>query len=365
MTSKLLAALEVSLLYGAWYTRNRGSRMAWEYSPAQQCFQEMSGNWDAINRGSHDHVLLDSRFVGPSLRWLDGDDVLLGADTNSSCRGMALVKRTGPGRWETFQPSQAPLGFVIVDKSIEPQDALFRLLSSLPGLALQLGVLQQDPDYSSFGALTDGPQVKLLEYIRTPSLTLPGTYEEYWSKRSGNLRHNLSRQQKRLAEKGRKLELVVRKAHSEMAAAIREYGRLESVGWKGREGTAVTEGNAQGRFYREVLEAFSATGEALVYQLFLDGKIIASDLCLARRGMLVVLKTAYDETIPQISPALLMRQKIVENLYEDRSIKVVEFYGRVLDWHMKWTDQARSMFHINCFRNRLMAKIRGIVKRIA
>jgi hypothetical protein len=146
--------------------------------------------------------------------------------------------------------------------------------------------------------------------------------------------------------------------------AVREFGQLESKGWKGQEGTAIEEGNPQGRFYREVLEAFCAAGEGMIYQLLLDGKVVASDLCLARNGMLVVLKTAYDETIEKVSPALLMRQDILERLFEEKKIQVVEFYGKVLDWHLKWTDQVRGMYHINFFRNTLVARLRGLVKRL-
>jgi hypothetical protein len=336
--------------------------MAWEHSPALQHFERLRSDWDRLNQASHDHLLLDSRFVGPALRCFGDDDVLLAVDADS--QSMALVRRTGPGIWETFQPSQAPLGLMVVAKSAEPRNALSGLLSSLPGLALQLGVLQQDPEYSVFGLLAD-PQLERLDYIRTPNLPLRGTYDDYWNSRSGNLRHNISRQLKRLAEKGRQLELVVRKAPGEMADAIREYGRLESAGWKGQEGTAVSEDNSQGRFYREVFEGFAETGQAWVYQLVLDGAVIASDLCLVHNGMMVVLKTAYDESIPQTSPALLMRQKIICQLYEENTVRVVEFYGRVLDWHLKWTDQVRTMYHINCFRNRVMAELRGAVKRLA
>lgn len=41
-----------------------------------------------------------------------------------------------------------------------------------------------------------------------------------------------------------------------MAAAIADYGRRETTGWKSHIRTAVDAGNAQGRFYRGVLEAF-------------------------------------------------------------------------------------------------------------
>jgi hypothetical protein len=339
------------------------AQMGWKYSAAVHHFDEVTDQWDALNRALYNHVLLDSRFVAASLRRLGGNNVLLGRDKDSPSRGMVLLSRTGVGRWETFQPAQAPLGMFVGGRRHDPRETLIELLSSLPGLALQVGVLQQDPDFSAFFPASASPQFEVLEYIRTPRLSLVSTFEEYWNGRSKNLKHNLTRQRKRLTEQGRHLELISHRTPDTVADALREYGRLESQGWKGQAGTAVQESNSQGLFYREVLEAFCASGEGVIYQLLLDGKVIASDLCLSRSNMLVVLKTAYDESLQQVSAALLMRQEILRQLYEEKTIQVVEFYGRVLDWHLKWTDQVRTMYHINCFRNRWVAKIRGVAKR--
>ena len=41
---------------------------------------------------------------------------------------------------------------------------------------------------------------------------------------------------------------------------------LESAGWKAGSGTAVAPDNAQGRFYRAMLEAFAARGQARIYR---------------------------------------------------------------------------------------------------
>jgi len=338
-------------------------RMTWEFSPAKDSFANIAEEWDAINRSCHNHVLLDSRFVSASLRWLATTEILLGVQKNSPSGGAALLTKTGMGRWQTFQPAQTPLGFIVVRPNGDPQGTLIGLLHALPGLALQLGILQQDPDFSSLLKIPSSDQVELLEYIRTPRLQLAATFEEYWNGRSKNLKHNLSRQRKRLAEQGRPLELVSLRTADAIAEGIREYGRLESQGWKGQAGTAVEENNGQGRFYREVFENFCVTGEAVIYQLLLDGKVVASDLCLKRNNMLVVLKTAYDESIEHVSAALLMRQDIVRQLYEEGMVQDVEFYGRALDWHLKWTDQVRTMYHLNCFRNRWIASFRNRVKK--
>jgi hypothetical protein len=339
--------------------------MSWEFTPAQQTFAKNAQTWDAVNRAGHNHILLDARFVAAALRCFGGSDILLGINEDEAEGGACLLVKSSIGTWQTFQPAQAPLGMLLLYGQPDAQESLLRILLSLPGLALQLGVLQQDPDFPVFHSPCESPQIELLDYIQTPKLPLVGDFEQYWKSCSQNLRHNLARQRKRLAEKGSCLELASHRTSESVPGALSEYGRLESQGWKGREGTAIEVGNRQGDFYREVFEAFSATGEAVIYQLLLDGKVVASDLCLARNGMLVVLKTAYDESIPQMSPALLMRQEILQHLFEEQTIRVVEFYGRVLDWHRKWTDQLRSMYHINCFRTESVARLRSMVKRLA
>src|SRR5262249_33992872 len=172
------------------------------------------------------------------------------------------------------------------------------------------------------------------------------------------------RQNRRIKEQGRRLELIAERDPLQVAACVREYGRLESSGWKGKEGTAVSEDNAQGRFYRDIFEDFCRTGEAVIFQLHLDGKVVASDLCLVRDGMVVVLKTAYDETTERLSPALLMRREIIKHFFEAGNINVVEFYGKVRDWHLQWTSETRMMYHINLLRNVQVARTRKILEHL-
>jgi len=237
------------------------------------------------------------------------------------------------------------------------------LMRALPGYPLILGVSQQDPLYSSFPNTSNGANVEILHYIDTPWLRISGTFPEYWDQRGKNLKHNLDRQGRRIKEQGRRLELVAAREPSCMADCLREYSRLESAGWKGKEGTAVDENNVQGKFYRDIFEDFCTTKEAVIFQLLLDGKIVASDLCLIRGGMLVVLKTAYDESTDRLSPSLLMRREILKQFYSDRNIEVVEFYGKLRPWHTQWTAETRKMFHLNVFRNGPVARTRKFLER--
>jgi Acetyltransferase (GNAT) domain len=337
--------------------------MSWKFQPATQSFDAFRPLWDDCNHARSAHILLDSGFVSPLLKHFATGHVLFGRSVSSSDPGVVLLISRGKGRWETFQPSQAPVGLFLLGAPDANGKALQRLTRKLPGYALELSVMQQDPDYSQLPLTESRPGFERLDYIQTARITISGDFEAYWKQRGSNLRHNLARRRRRMAEKNLTGELVARRASGEVADAIREYGRLESAGWKAKDGTAVSLDNAQGRFYRDVFEHFSERGEAVIYQFVVDGKVVASDLCLVRNGMMVVLKTAYDESFNEYSPALMMREDIMKQLFAEKQVRVVEFYGRVMEWHTRWTDEVRTLYHVNCLRHLWVESLKSLVRR--
>jgi GNAT acetyltransferase-like protein len=142
--------------------------------------------------------------------------------------------------------------------------------------------------------------------------------------------------------------LLVTRESRGVAECLREYGCLEEAGWKGNSGTAAMGAqNQQGRSYREVFENFCQRVEGVIYRFDLNGRRVASDLCLERGEMMIVLKATYDETIKEFSPSHLMRCEIGKILFEEGNITVLEFYERIRDWPRKWTEEIRNMFHVN------------------
>jgi hypothetical protein len=337
--------------------------MTWHFRSALHAFDQHRKHWDALNVERGGHVLLDSLFVDCLLCHFADDDVLVGIE-DSVLGGMAILKKKAAGMWETFQPSQAPLGLVTLNQSGRPEDALASLLRSLPGYALQVSIMHQDPDYFLFSAGNGQSHFEKLDYIRTARILLQGTFDEYWQSREGRLRKNNDRLRRRMAEKGLRLDFVTIRESSNVADAIREYGLLESKGWKAREGTAVTAENVQGRFYRDLLERFCAQGDGAIYQLRIDGRVVASDICLTRNGTMVLLKTAYDEEWSVYSPAFLMREDVMRQLYAERRINTYEFYGPLMDYQLRWTDQVRTLYHLTCFRHPVLRPLKNFVKRV-
>jgi len=128
---------------------------------------------------------------------------------------------------------------------------------------------------------------------------------------------------------------------------MEDYGRLESVGWKAASGTAISPDMPRAILplhARSVLPCgkrphFTATALAM--------RVVAVDLCIEGGGALVILKTTYDESMQVDSPAFLMRQEAFRKLFDEGQIKRIEFYGRVMEWHTKWSNDVRTMYHVN------------------
>lgn len=85
-----------------------------------------------------------------------------------------------------------------------------------------------------------------------------------------------------------------------------------------------------------------------IYQYFYNNELVASDLCIDQAGVFVILKTTYDESISTSSPAFLMRQDTFQQVFNNKQIRSIEFYGKMMDWHTKWSHCSRMLYHVNC-----------------
>jgi CelD/BcsL family acetyltransferase involved in cellulose biosynthesis len=335
--------------------------MKWTLEPAQP-FAPHAERWQRLNARNGDTPLLDPDFVAPLLtEWGLGREVVAVAGEPDDPAAMLLVTPAVRLGWATFQPSQAPIGLLVRDPAFAPADLLRSLQAALPWSCVVFSLMQQDPDLTPRPA--DNGRLRTVDYIRTARIAVEGTFDDYWKARGRNLRKNLKRQRNGLARDGIATRLETLERPEDVADAIALYGRLESASWKASEGTAIHPDNDQGRYYRTMLESFCRRGEGRIYKYWYGDQLAAMDLCIHRHGVLIILKTTYDETIEGSSPAMLMRQEAFEQIFADGRFKRIEFYGRVMDWHTKWSDDIRTLFHANCARWAALWKVRRLLRR--
>jgi hypothetical protein len=194
-----------------------------------------------------------------------------------------------------------------------------------------------------------------MDYIATAWIDIDRSFDTYWEARGKNLKTNTRKQRTKLASEGVETTLECISDAARIASAIDDYGLLETTGWKGKDGTAVHADNAQGRFYRKMLENFCAVDRARIFRYRFNDKTVAMDLCIVADQRIVILKTAYDETYKTVSPSTLMRQDEFRHLFDNEGLKRIEFYGKVMEWHTRWTENARTLYHITAYRWALLA----------
>ncbi len=322
--------------------------MNWELHPIAD-FKGQACAWQELNLRTARSALLDPLFIAPLIK-----EFARGDETIAVCRGrdgplaMGMFQRASRYSWQTFQPANAPLGAWLCTGGADLTVCLSALLRTLPGTGVLLGLTQLDPDFNPRPA--PSARLRTLDYITTARLAVDGSYDDYWSARSKNFRRDMKRQANRLAREGVGSRLEVLRARADMPRAVAEYAGLEQSGWKADTDTAVAADDPQGRFYVAMLQAFADTGHAAVYRYFFDNDLVASDICIERDGIMIVLKTAHDHSRQGTSPAQLMRQEIFRAAFESGKFRRIEFYGPVMDWHSRWTDQVRQIYHVNFYR---------------
>jgi Acetyltransferase (GNAT) domain len=318
--------------------------------------------WDRLNvRLMAGHSMLASDFIDALLRHFNDPGVLLA----TACRkgapvAMLLVHRhrRGLGVWASFLPSQTQIGPCLIPPGLD----LSGLFTALPGYANELDLLCNDP---RFGDLRDlhGQPVRGQPHALTMSVSLRGSFDDYWAQRPRKLIQNMRRYLRRLQSEPGAERLTVISEPAHMQAAVARYAALEGSGWKGRGGTAVSTDSPQGRFYAEVMREFAARGEALVYELWLGEDLLASRMVLLDDSMAVMLKTAFHEQFDRLAPGRILLMRTLEDLFSRIPGAVVEFYTNADADLLAWSTSQRWINHVSVYRHSGMPAFYGLLRR--
>jgi hypothetical protein len=326
-------------------------------------FGDVAPLWDHLNEQRANTPLLDSDFFRILLKHhgVPASAAVAVAHHHDQPIAAGLLQRAALGSWQTIQPSQAPLGAWVDLGTEEIEVLLRRLLHALPGYPLVVAVTQQDPSISVRPA--DGALLRTIDYIESAAVPVNSSFADYWQRRGKNLVKNIRRQRNKLERERVAVSARWVSDPGTIGRAVDEYGLLESAGWKGTEGTALHPDNLQGRLYRDLMEHYASHGEAFVYQYYYGSELVASELCLHRNKLMYMLKTTYSEAQQGTSPAMLMRQEMLMEIFDRNMFSVIEFYGRLMDWQPKWTDHSKTLYHTNVYRSRILAAIKARTAR--
>jgi Acetyltransferase (GNAT) domain len=122
----------------------------------------------------------------------------------------------------------------------------------------------------------------------------------------------LQRQRRRLSEIAPISSKII-DTLPEISQAIKRFLTLESSGWKGKNGTALTQKTMQYSFATNMMQSFTIDNKIEIHELYCGEKLIASGILLKAINMSYFWKITHDETFAKFSPGVLLTQDLTKH----------------------------------------------------
>lgn len=120
-----------------------------------------------------------------------------------------------------------------------------------------------------------------------------------------------------------------------------KFFELESSGWKGQNGSAISLTPSLVNFYTTIAKQAETQGTLRLYSLNLSGIPIAMHFGLQMNGVYYIPKVTYDERFKKFSPGLLLAKYVIEALAKEK-VSCFDFLGPRMEWKCVWTSYTRE-----------------------
>ncbi len=221
----------------------------------------------------------------------------------------------------------APLGTPLIEReAAEPVAAawLAHLADDpeLPGLVLLPFLPTDGPFATVLDAIVRRAQMPVADFnTHQRAQLVPDDNRLFYVERTlGQHRHKeLRRYVRRLGDIGALLFTTATEPET-VAAAIEDFFKLETRGWKGKAGTAAASHDNIRNFIAAAVNGLAAEGKVAINRIFIDGSAIAVTILLRSADTAWFWKIVYDEKFAQHSPGVVLTFAVTEDLVEDTTL---------------------------------------------
>jgi CelD/BcsL family acetyltransferase involved in cellulose biosynthesis len=295
-------------------------------------------------------------------------------------RFLAALPLVCSGRWGvavagTLGNAWTPGGELLLDRDCDLEATCRVLLKGLqpyvPGLMDLDGLILESLGCRSLLALMRSERIPHLTRSRfhVPLVHVAGDWRAYLTTRSKNHRRHLQNIARRAKELGKvTLDRYEAIAPGEVEPLLRECFELEAAGWKGRAASAVLNDPAAWRFFIHQARGLAESWQLAIAVLRHDERAIAFEYGWQTRGVRGVLKIGYDEAFSQLSPGQLLRARLFEQLFAERSVGWIDFLGPASAATSVWAthryEVGRSLASVDSYRGHMAIAGYRLMRRL-
>lgn len=230
---------------------------------------------------------------------------------------------------------------------VEPTSAVNELLSSIRQtgavmLTFDL-VSNEDPLVQAVcqtSARTDQRAVNVLDMFPVGKTMLASTWEEFIKEWSKKRRRFIRRAGEQLAEVGSyQMKALHSEKWPEIESAWARCLHVESMGWKGENGSDLAGNQCSKKYYEKLLKHLYHSQELRFYTLELDGRLIAYDLGYLRNRVATSMKVSYHPEFTEYSPGHVLNGLVIQDLIAKQEADWVDTVGELNAANSKWCSE--------------------------
>lgn len=141
-----------------------------------------------------------------------------------------------------------------------------------------------------------------------------------------------------------------------------KFAELESSGWKGSVGKAISKDPRRENYYRALTQRLAHLGWLRWHFLEIDQKPVATQMAVKKGRILFVEKNGYDENYKSLSPGTLLFEEMVKRGFEDTQTGEIDCLSD-FGWMNKWGMDHRQYYDLFIYPKRLWPFLTGYLPR--
>jgi CelD/BcsL family acetyltransferase involved in cellulose biosynthesis len=244
----------------------------------------------------------------------------------------------------------------------------------VPAFFEALGTLPYRWDVLRFGRLLEAGTIgrQIAEYLPHSGfqhrirrehlcfmLELGPTYDQFLADRSAKFRSYLRRKTRQLEAAGQ-IKVLMAGRDMSVDEAYDDLLSIEERSWKHKHGTAISAVPHQRQFYRLLCDGAVRSRRLHLILMYLNDVPIAFNLGIKVADRYSYLKTSFDEGMRRLSPATVLRARLVEALISE-GVRQLDFPGQPYQWEEQWTDVTRPRMSVLVFNRTPLAGLYRLV----
>lgn len=178
-------------------------------------------------------------------------------------------------------------------------------------------------------------------------VTLSNDFDVYMASRSGNLRRQMGKAERRIErEGGAELRILDRLQPNEVRAALQQGFEVEDRSWKGEAGSSVLRTPGMFDYFVRQAELLAARQQLHLVFLMHQDQPIAFEYGWRAKQTYFTPKVGYDETFSRYSPSRLLLYKLFRHFAAEPQPPQIDFDGPLADATSQWATESYTMGHV-------------------